>query len=217
MGKQRRVERRTGRWLSLCLICLMFPVMLHAADGVPQADTIRIGDDRLIMSGFSADTAVYAYASKHNPSKATLLSTVLPGLGQAYNRKYWKIPVVYAAIGVSSFLYIRYNNEFQKFRQAYVDYYDTDASTNSFLDFDIPKGVTVERYITVYKDNYRKWRDWAGIAMLLSYALNIVDATVDAHFFDFNIDENLSMQVQPVLLEDIHLRRRIGLNLNLSF
>lgn len=209
---------RIGKWIAVWACCLLFPstVLALKADTRPLTDTLQIGSEQLFTSNLAVDTTLTAYYT-HNPSKATLMSTILPGLGQAYNQKYWKIPIVYTALGISSFLYIKYNNQFRKFRQAYTDYYDTDASTNSYLDFDIPKGVTIARYITVYKDNYRKWRDWAGIAVLVSYALNIIDATVDAHFFDFNIDDNLSMQMQPVLLEDIHLQKRIGFNFNLSF
>lgn len=213
----RKAVSSVGWLVAVWTCCLLFPsAALAASDDTPLTDTLQIGDSRLFTSALAVDTTLTGYYT-HNPSKATLMSTILPGLGQAYNQKYWKIPIVYAALGVSSFLYIKYNNEFKKFRQAYIDYYDTDASTNSYLDFDIPKGVTIARYITVYKDNYRKWRDWAGIAVLVSYALNIIDATVDAHFFDFNIDDNLSMKMQPILLEDIHLQKRIGFNFNLSF
>lgn len=178
-------------------------------------DYFSMEGDTLFTSNIAIDT-VSSY-EKHNPSKATLMSVVLPGLGQAYNKKYWKIPIVYAAIGVSAYLYINYNNQFKKYRQAYVDYYDTDASTDSYLDFDIPKGVTTARYITVYKDNYRKWRDWASIAVAITYVLNIMDATVDAHFFDFNIDDNLTMQVHPQIINDIDFSKKLGINLSFSF
>ena len=211
-----RVRFFTGTVLLGWLLCTAGEPAVYAQQPVAVADTvIQVGDDALYASGLVVESAS---RSSHNPSKATLMSTVLPGLGQAYNRKYWKIPIIYAALGISTYFYISHNNNFQKYRQAYIDYYDTDESTHSYLDFDIPRGVTIARYITVYKDGYRKWRDWAGIAVLASYVLNIVDATVDAHFFDFNIDDNLSMTVHPQWMEDVHrTSRKWGVHICFSF
>jgi hypothetical protein len=175
-----------------------------------MADTLRVDSSLL--------TRKIRFLPKHSPAKATLMSAVLPGLGQLYNKKYWKIPVVYAAMGTSTYFYIKFRNEFTKYQQAYIDLMDGDESTHSFDQFEIPPGVTTERYLTVYRDNNRRYRDWWMIGLILSYSLNIIDAVVDAHFFDFNVDENLTLSVEPLLVPAPRAQHRhMGVNLKLSF
>lgn len=186
------------------------PDSLITTPDTPAPDTLVI--DTLAMQ------KKLTFLPKHSPAKATLMSAVLPGLGQFYNKKYWKIPVVYAAIGASAFFYIKFQNEFEKYRQAYVDFMDGDESTRSYEKFEIPPGVTTERYLTVYRDNNRRYRDWWMIGLALSYSLNIIDAVVDAHFFDFNVDEDLTLSIQPQLIPAPDAQNRhYGLNLRFSF
>lgn len=131
--------------------------------------------------------------TKHSPARATLLSAVLPGAGQLYNRKYWKIPLIYAAGGAAVYGIVFYTREYNNFRNAYKERlangFNVDPYYNQFQ----------EPTLQSNRDYYRYYRDLSYIALGAVYILQVVDATVDAHFFDFQITEDLSLHVQPVI------------------
>ena len=140
----------------------------------------------------------------HSPRKATIYSAVLPGLGQIYNRKYWKVPIVYGGFATLGY-FINFNNgEYVKYRQAYSDIIDTDPNTNSFVKlFTDPRNLepanlsqSTER-LRVYKDYWRRNRDLLVIGTVVFYAVNIIDASVDANFFNFNINDDLTINWVP--------------------
>ncbi len=148
----------------------------------------------------------------HSPKKATLYSMVLPGLGQAYNKKYWKIPLIYAGFGTFGY-FIGWNNDYyKKMRRAYSDLTDSDPTTTSYLnlkgaeyyDFDNTTDVSnFKEALTNSRDYYRRNRDLLIICTTLFYAANIIDAAVDANFFDFDMSEDLSVDWQPsIQLQD---------------
>ncbi len=130
---------------------------------------------------------------KHSPKIAATLSAVVPGLGQAYNKKYWKIPVVYAGMGGLAYLTIRNNNYYQAFKKAYKELSETNPNGYYYM------------YNTTFtlsgldagKNYYRRYRDMYAIFTVGMYVLNIVDAAVDAHFFYFDVNDNLSFIVKP--------------------
>lgn len=129
----------------------------------------------------------------HNPKRAALYSAVLPGLGQGYNKKYWKIPVVYAGIGGITYFAIFNNNEYKTYKQAY-DYkmnVNTDVSDDVI---DISNRYSAENLIYL-RDNYRRNMELSWIILALWYGLNIIDATVDAHFFHYDISDDLSLSI----------------------
>ena len=143
----------------------------------------------------------------HSPKRATIYSAILPGLGQAYNKKYWKIPVIYAGFGTIGY-FIGWNNGFYNtYKLAYRDFTDNDDSTNSYLDvlppgFDLDNPTHNNNFKTGLskQSNYnRRNRDLLIISMVAFYGLNIIDASVDAHLFDFDISEDLTMNWQPVV------------------
>lgn len=131
-------------------------------------------------------------SAKHSPHKASLYSAVLPGLGQAYNRKYWKIPIVYAALGTSVFLLTENRSNMRDRQDALTLLLDGDPNTNPAGEF----AKTPVDVLKAERNNYRTNRDYCIIATAAFYILNIVDATVDAHFYKFNIDQPLTMQKQ---------------------
>lgn len=134
------------------------------------------------------DTSTFV---KHSPKKATLLSVFLPGAGQAYNQKYWKMPIVYVAGGAAVYGIIFYSKEYNVFKAAYAERLNTNANADAFYNqFQTPT-------LKSYRDYYRYYRDLSYIALGAVYILQIVDATVDAHFFDFKITDDLSLNVQP--------------------
>lgn len=130
----------------------------------------------------------------HSPRKATIFSAVIPGLGQAYNRKYWKIPVVYAGIGACAYFAIKSNNRYTEFRDAWSDLNSTDP--NGTIEFD--GYLYTLNGLEQGKNYYRRNRDLFTIFTAGVYILNIIDANVDAHLFDFDISDDLTMRIQPV-------------------
>lgn len=129
---------------------------------------------------------------KHSPHKASIYSAVLPGLGQAYNRKYWKIPIVYAALGTSTYFIVDNRREMLIRQDALTLLLDGDPATNPNSDL----ATTPVDVLKAERNNYRTNRDYSIITTAAFYLINIIDATVDAHFYKFNIDQPLAMQKQ---------------------
>ena len=128
----------------------------------------------------------------HSPKKAVLLSAILPSAGQAYNKKYWKMPIVYAGLGVSTFFIIDNNRLHHRYRDEYLARLnggDTNPDLVLFSDDNLIE----------FQDTYRQWRDLSIIAFGAVYLLQIIDAAVDAHFFDWDqkINQDLSFRLQP--------------------
>lgn len=127
---------------------------------------------------------------KHSPKKATLFSAALPGLGQVYNKKIWKVPIIYAGIGTCIYFIDRNNTLFQRYKNALVAESDDDPNTindTGFSTFQLDQ----------LQDTYRSWRDLSWIILAGVYILNVVDANVDAHLFYFDVDEDLSLELRP--------------------
>lgn len=143
-----------------------------------------------------ADTTINPEAYKQDsayqsPRKAAILSAVLPGLGQVYNHKYWKVPIVYAGFGTFAY-FIHFNQKgYLRWKQAYIDFPDYD------LDYDFP--LTIEQ-IDRTKNAYKRYRDLSIIGTAGFYLLQILDATVDAYLFDWDITEDLSLKLEPDFL-----------------
>ena len=133
-----------------------------------------------------------AEEKKHSPKLASIYSAVLPGLGQAYNRKYWKVPLVLAGLGISGY-YIFKNRDSMRLRQdALIARLDNDTNTRASGNF----ANTPIDILRADRNQYRTYRDFSIIAFGVIYLLNIVDASVDAHFYKFNIDKPLAQQKQ---------------------
>jgi hypothetical protein len=146
---------------------------------------------------------------KHSPSKATILAAVIPGAGQAYNRKYWKIPIVY--VGVAAAGYAIYSNQknYKDSKNSYIALTDTIEST-------VYEGNLSEAQLITSIDYYRRYRDMSVLALLAWHGLTIIDANVDAHFFNWDVSEDLSLRVRPRALWVGKMKPGIGLSLNLN-
>ena len=143
----------------------------------------------LLLSSFASaqsDTLI------HSPRKATIYSAVLPGLGQAYNKKYWKIPVIYAGLGAAGYFFFYNNKEYQKTRKALIARLDGDSMTMD-TEFNDPRYT--DALLDDRKNYFRRNRDLSAIIGVLVYVANIIDADVDAHLMNFNVDENLSLHI----------------------
>jgi Family of unknown function (DUF5683) len=141
------------------------------------------------------------------PSKAAFYSAILPGLGQAYNKKYWKIPIVYAAIGTGVYSYTWNNKKYNEFRDAYKNRLAGLPDDLEYLDQD--RLIQGQRF-------YRKNRDLSAIVTVALYILNIVDANVDAHLMQFNVNDDLSMRPNMVQ-DDIYNRQNLAISFTYNF
>jgi len=145
-------------------------------------------------------------------NKAALMSALLPGLGQAYNKSYWKIPVLYAGLGTLVYFARTNNEDYQKYYQAYKYRLDGDSTTN---DTENPNLSNED--ILVRKDYYRRNRDLSYILIGVVYVLNIVDAYVDAQLKEFDISDNLSLRTSPWISPSLDGKQMAGVTLRLSF
>lgn len=140
----------------------------------------------------------------HSAHKASIYSMLLPGLGQAYNRKYWKIPIVYAGFGVVYYFVSFNNSEYQEWREAYNHSLEnTDGSEPPINEYEEKYGYDPD-ILKDQKDFYRRNRDLSYILGGVWYILNIVDATVDAHLFSWEVDDDLSLRVDPEFYEPVY-------------
>jgi len=132
---------------------------------------------------------------EHSPTKATIMSALLPGLGQAYNKKYWKIPVVYAGFGVMGYFISFNGGEYSRFKHAYIE----SANGNKTGKYsDLVNRYTADELQSA-REYYRRNLEISCLLTAVWYALNILDATVDAHLYTFNISDRLTMKVEPDL------------------
>jgi hypothetical protein len=142
------------------------------------------------------------------PAKAAFYSAILPGLGQAYNKKYWKIPLVYGALGTSMYFYLDNNKKYNQYRDAYkrrLEGYNDD----NFSYLDDSRLIAGQKF-------YQRNRDLSALVTVAFYVLNIIDANVDAALIQFNVDENLSLK--PVIYpNDVTFKTNVGLTLNYTF
>ena len=184
------------------IACFLFVIILFGnsalkaqIESVP-ADTIQVGDD-------------------HSPGKALLMSAVIPGAGQIYNRKYWKVPILYGGFAACAY-FINFNNKrYVTYRKAYLLRADGDSTT-------------VDKFATLYtesnlldlKNYYRRNRDLTIIITAAVYVLNLLDSYVDAHLFHFNVNDDLSMKIMPEYYHPGAFQQQehyAGLKINLSF
>lgn len=196
--------KRNYKWLWCLVVFVSFSNTLKAQ----KTDAYASQEDSVFIDGTAVE--VPEIEKKHSPHKASFYAAILPGLGQAYNKKYWKIPILYAGIGGVAYG-IHFNTKYyNKYKAAYRDFIIRDPGNKSYVEF-IPIGLTEEQIYGEYeqwfqealdskKQYYRRYRDLSYIGMVGLYVLQIVDASVDAHFYNFDISDDLSMQVQPSMM-----------------
>lgn len=143
------------------------------------------------------------------PSKAAFYSAILPGLGQAYNKRYWKIPLVWGAIGTGIYFYVSNDKQFDRYRDAYK------RRLAGFTDDEF-FGVVSNDGLVRAQEQFRRNKEVSLLVTLGLYALNIIDANVDAHLLQFNVDENLSLSPH-YRYNEMENTSDLGLTLNFKF
>jgi len=185
-------------------------------DSLPNSKTEAIAINKSLTQQDSLQLAQLSFSEsknrrnwdtwRPNPQKALWLAIVLPGAGQVYNRKYWKLPLIYGGF-VGCIYALQWNNTmFKDYSQAYLDIMDSDPSTESYNHFlHLGTKITssnITQYQDIFrrrKDRYRRWRDLSFFCMLGVYALSIIDAYVDASLSEFDISDKLSLRIEPTV------------------
>ena len=178
-------------------------VMADNGDGILTGELALTDTLDLVPKRKKRDWATWRPDTK----RALWLSLVLPGAGQIYNRKYWKLPIIYGGF-VGCIYALSWNNMMYKdYMQAYIDISDDDPNTASYDRF-LHLGVKInegnkDRYQQLFKsrkDKYRRWRDLSFFVMIGVYALSVIDAYVDAELSEFDISKDLSLKISPAVI-----------------
>jgi len=206
--------------------------MMARLDSIVGADSTALAND---MQSVMIDSTKVPRQRRDwntwrpNPQRALWLALVIPGAGQIYNRKYWKLPIIYGGF-IGCIYALTWNNMMYKdYSQAYLDIMDTDPGTASYNKF-LHLGVEItdansERYKQIFKnrkDKYRRWRDLSIFAMIGVYALSVIDAYVDAELSEFDISKDLSLKVKPTVIPNHGIgtplqAQSVGVSCSLNF
>ncbi len=188
----------------LILFCLYFPVLGQEPDTASMVpDSIySLGEEEIFLAdSLYIDTLGTKFDESHSPMKATLYALVLPGMGQAYNKKYYKMPIVWAALGGVGYA-ISFNTK--KYREATLDFAGEPNDSN-------------KRALAYW----RRYVELSYIGLIVVYALQTLDAYVDAQLHNWNVNENLSLGVAPSLQPLMHpaslTGQSVGLTCRLTF
>lgn len=200
-------------------VALVILFAIHSSLLVAQEDTLhhqlppQLARHDSLKNVHPAKTDTVKKLKKHNPTMASLFSATIPGLGQAYNKKYWKIPIIYGGIGTLAYYSIKQNDGYQLYKEAYIARTDTSALTIASSLFDNYTNSDLENIM----NQYRRARDFNYVIIGVIYIFNIIDASVDAHLFDYDVSEDLSLKVNPNFMVLNNRKEYVGLQLTFTF
>ena len=170
-----------------CIVCICLPAAkAQVKDSVHTTvrDSAAIAKDSIAQAKQNKKK-IYSIARR-----STIMSAILPGLGQAYNKKYWKVPIIYAGLIGFGYLFVTNNSKYTQYRYGVLHYYGNDSLAVA------KTGYTGSQLATL-KNDYKKSRDLGLIGMGIIYVLNIIDANVDGHLRTFDVSDDLSLQIDP--------------------
>ena len=194
------------------LYTALFILFFVCSIGFSQTETDSIST--AIGNEVVIDTIIRKPLNILAPSRAAFYSAVLPGLGQAYNKKYWKIPSVYAAIGTGVYFYLDNDKVYKRYRNAYKSRLAGHVDDEFYGDGPTPK-VSNEGLIRA-QNTLRRNKELSLLITFGLYALNIIDANVDAHLLQYNLDENLALKPHFKYNEQEN-SSNLGVTLNFKF
>ncbi|MDG2139058.1 MAG: DUF5683 domain-containing protein [Flavobacteriales bacterium] len=148
--------------------------------------------------------SINAQTKEKSPRKAAILSMYVPGAGQVYTKKYWKIPIIYSALIASGYYINENNSEYKKYRDTYLNRMNGQSDDLDYTDSEL---------ITL-KDYYKRNREISIMLFSLTYILNIIDASVNAHLSEYEINEDISLGLRPITIQD-NFYSGIALNIKL--
>jgi len=176
---------------------LSFFILLFSINSVLQAqqvDTLKAKDS---IPAAKVDSLINL---QHRPRKAALRSAILPGWGQAYNKKYWKIPIVYAALGITGYIFVDNIKTYKDLKFTYLAKYKASLPVPDSVDYRKIKPQYLALSLESLRQNrnqFRRYIDYSAVFFVIFWGLNVVDAVVDAHLRAFDISPDLSMKVKP--------------------
>ena len=191
----------------MSLFCFLYLFCLQISAQVPALPPGRDGDTLIVKA---EEKEVRIDTSEHSPRKAVIYAAVLPGLGQIYNKKYWKLPIVYAGFGTFGYFINRNIKYYKDLRQGFLDYPDHNLKyfPNDITSEQIKRGMNI----------YKRYRDLSFIGVTAFYVLQIVDATVDAYLFDWNVGQDISLRIEPSPVYPLNIPgNALGLRACLTF
>lgn len=205
----------------------IFKPDIHVMDSTYNEITIATtgaGNDSIDFAN-GKDNSERLKIRKPDPSTATWIALVFPGGGQIYNRKFWKLPIVYGGFVGCLYAYNWNGQMYKDYRQAYLDIMDSDPNTDSYKDFFRPgydfdaNQEYLKEVFKKRKDRYRRWRDLSIFSFIGVYALSVIDAYVDAQLSHFDISNDIHLSIEPQIINTRQVTDNdyYGLNLNISF
>lgn len=194
-------------WIILFVVILIRPAAAQQVD--VAIDTTRTKGDTLIIRKGGKIITAEAYAKRYIPRKALLYSAVLPGMGQVYNKKYWKLPIVYGGFYMLTWVAFSYNDLYNKYK---TELYAVVREPG----YVPPSGYTEEQLRSV-TEFYRRQRDFFLILDGMWYLLQLVDAHVDAHLRDFDLNPQLKLSVGPSMQQNSLYGQATGISITLKF
>lgn len=195
-----------NKFLITCILSLFFGTAILAQDNPEKkVEKTTIEEGVIIEGELNTNQPIDALS----PARAAFYSAVLPGLGQAYNKKYWKIPIIYTALGIGTYFYLDNDKEYKRYRDAYK------RRLAGFEDDEFFGSVTNDGLEEAQK-TFKRNKELSLLITVGLYALNIIDANVDAHLLQFNVDDNLSLQPH-YKLNEFDNTGDLGLTLNFKF
>ena len=183
------------RTLSFIIIVSLFLLPASKTFAQQKEDTLILKSNAPNTSGKSLLAQDTAFKKKHNPKIATFRSAVLPGWGQFYNKKYWKIPIVYGALGTTAGVFLYNIKTYKLLRKAVIYRLDKDTSNDNLIAPEFAALSTES--IRFYRNAYRQNIDYSVLVFLIFWGLNVVDATVDAHLKAFDVSPDIGMKIRP--------------------
>ena len=167
----------------------------HLKKQLQKSDTLVVTSPPVGSS--KKDVLALDTTVKYNPKVAMLRSAILPGWGQWYNKKYWKIPIIYGALGVSAGVFFYNLKTYRLLREAVILRSDTNRANDALVD---PQFINLSTpSLRLYRNSFRQNIDYSVLAFLILWGLNVVDATVDAHLKAFDVSPDIGMKLRPNL------------------
>jgi hypothetical protein len=184
------------KYIILFFIIFHFNIVVAqkvVSDSIPKINQIDTGAEKIIKTNsIKVVAADSAKVKIHSPKKAAWMSAALPGLGQIYNKKYWKVPIIYVGFGVIGYLGYNYYTKMDKYKETYMYRSGLDSNATDFFPAISSKDILYENW-----NYYRRNFELTCIVGSLFYILNIIDASVDGHLYKFDISDDLSLKVEP--------------------
>ncbi|WKZ61103.1 MAG: DUF5683 domain-containing protein [Cyclobacteriaceae bacterium] len=189
-------------------LSILFCLVGFTLGAYAQRDSIQVVQPK------SDTVTIASYSNRYDPRKALLYAAVLPGLGQVYNKKYWKLPLVYGGFAITGYYLNIYQEGYLTFRGELFYNLENGLSGDTQVN---PNTLYTTSQLRTIVDRYRRERDYMIIIMMGVYILQMVDAHVDSHLKEFDLNPNLQVRIEPAFSNELLTGRMGGISLKIRF